>query len=192
MKTLNKGSIILVIFLAICLGLLINAYIVQSEKFDRVFSNQNELLEANKKDRQLMLTLQEANERDSSMIASVSDKLNIKPKQITNVQNIYNTFIDSSNHYIQGVKTNDTNVFIDFTKDPCWGFNGNFNLSTYRFTLGLRYFNDTTRIVDYWKRNRIFNAKYFWPRWGSKKYFRESYSKCGEDIKTEEITIKKR
>lgn len=186
MKYGLKISVILILFLSICLFLMMRVFFSQRDELSRISKNQDELLSSNKKNVELTLTLSEAMKGRDSMINEISDKLKIKPKQINEVNNTYITNIDSSKTVYQSEKKNDS-IFKLSISEKCWNLSGMFNSFSGKFEKDFFQYKDTIRVVDYWKRK-----KFLYMRIGRKEYFRESYSTCGSDIKTEKITFIKK
>lgn len=153
-------------------------------------SNNVEQLELYKENSKLNLTKEEFLNLKKDLVKEISDSLNIKGKQITNVTNVHNNFVDSSKTIHQTNQLPDGTYRISVDKN-CFAFSGVHNIYTKEFQLDYMRFDDTLRIVDYWNRDRLFKATWT-PKWGKKRYYRESYSKCGSSVKTEEITILKK
>lgn len=138
----------------------------------------------------LLLTKDEFLKFKSDLINEITDSLNIKPKQITNVINTYNSYIDSSKSITNTNQISDS-IYRITVDEGCFGFSGIHNIKSKQFTLDYRRFNDTIRIIDYWYRKRLFNKQWL-PKIGKKRYLRDSYSKCNSKVTTEEINIIKK
>lgn len=190
LKILSKyWKYILIITLIISLYLMYNK-LSNISKDNKRLSNNIEQLELYKDNSRLNLTKEEFFNFKKDLIKEISDSLKIKGKQISNVTNVYNSYIDSSKTIHETNQLSDSTYRITVDEN-CFSFSGIHNIYTKQFKLDYKRFDDTIRIIDYWSRDRIFKSSWL-PKWGKKHYYRDSYSKCGSSIKTEEITIIKK
>jgi len=138
--------------------------------------------------RKLELTKEEFRNNLKPMLDSIEAIKGIKANRITNVTTINNSYFDSTTIINEAPKVADSIYDISF-KEPCWGFNGTFNIGTKERLIFNRYANDTITKFTYFERKELFGVKWF-PKWGERRYYIGSYSKCNGVTEVQEYDMK--
>jgi len=137
-----------------------------------VEKNNTQQLVNDVKDKILNITLEQV--KDNQKIDSLLKVVNIKPKQVTQITNITNTYIDSSKTITNLTEKNDSTFLFSY-KDNCFSLQGSVNPIRKTLSFTEKTFNNETSIMDYWVRKKFLGLKI-----GRKEYFRKSINKCGE------------
>lgn len=125
-----------------------------------------------------------------SLIDTINKKIDgIKPKNITRVTNIYQTYHDTTIYnYVSPMVS--PGVFDISYVDTCFGFSGLFNLQDTTVHLTEKWFSNDIHIIDFWKRRNLFGLKWL-PKIGRKLYYRKTIDNCNGDFRIENIKIVK-
>jgi len=142
------------------------------------------------------LTAKEFKRLHSGLLDSIRKYVDksIKAKNITNITNIKEYYIDSTKNYYSAKPLPIAGVFDISYKDKCWGFSGEFNANDTTTSITDKYFKNDISTVVYWKRDKWFNSKIkFMPNWFMpKKYHLESFDKCNSSLKSTNIKLLKK
>lgn len=182
-------GILLILFLGASVFYLGKQLVKQNQHIQDLQQNQ-QLLLGDSLNMKLDLNKQEFQRLLEPLLDSIEAIKGIKPKHITNVTKIYNNYYDSTTVINEAPQLTDSTYDIGIG-DPCWGFDGSFNILSKQATITNRWANDEITKFTYFKRNRLFGWKRA-PRWGNKRYYIDSYSKCNSKVKVEEFEMNKK
>ncbi len=186
MKLTPKGitliaGVAIILFLTVAYNVQRKTIRLQNEKIARLTDNIQQLIDDSVNQEVLYLTEKELSKAMKFERDSIAAVLNIRPKTITKYVEKVIYQRDTIVKFIPVVQKSDTT----------WSFTDNGECYVYKGTVF--YTGDSVKVQknDFIYTNEIIDT-YFWKRkfpiFGKKKYFQESFSKCG-GVSNKEINI---